>query len=78
MDEWDDGQCFHAHIVECINKHEQGHHTTNEHIKFTCSVNDDKYEEIISYNELMDFIQKNMKNDAIIWKFWKIVVAGHR
>ena len=24
----------------------------------------------------MDFIQKNMENDAIIWKFWKIV--GHQ
>ena len=76
MDEWDDGHCFHAHIVECINKHEQGHHTINKHIKFRCSVNDDEYEEIISYNELMDFIQKNTENDAIIWKFQKIV--GHQ
>ena len=58
------------------NEHEQGHHTMNEHIKFRCSVNDDEYKEIISYNELMDFIQKNMENDAIIWIFQKIV--GHQ
>ena len=41
----------------------------------TSSSDDDEYKEIVSYNELMDFIQKNMENDAIIWKFWKIV--GH-
>ena len=46
------------------------------HIKFRCSINDDEYKEIVSYNELMDFIQKNMENDAIIWKFQKIV--GHQ
>ena len=76
MDEWDDGRCFWACIVECINKHEQGHHTTDEHIKFRCSIKDDEYKEIISYNELMDFIQKNTENDAIVWKFQKIV--GHQ
>jgi hypothetical protein len=32
--------------------------------------------EVITYNELMDFIQKNEENDAIVWHLWQIV--GHQ
>jgi hypothetical protein len=49
-------------IVECISNHE--------------SNNEDEYEEIITYNELMDFIKKNQENDAIVWRFRRIV--GHQ
>ena len=28
------------------------------------------------YNKLMDFIQKNVENDDIVWKFWRI--NGHQ
>ena len=69
MDMRDDGQCFHAQIVEYIDEHMHNCHKTPEHMKFCCSINDDEYEDIISYNELMDFIQKNEENDAILWKF---------
>jgi hypothetical protein len=34
---------------------------------FRISVNEDAYEEIITYNELLDFIEKNHENDAIVW-----------
>ena len=66
MDTRNDGQRFHAQIVEYC-------HKTPEHMKFCCSINDDEYEDIISYNELMDFIQKNEENDAILWKFQWII-----
>jgi hypothetical protein len=29
------------------------------HVQFVCSVNDDDYEEILSYNEMMDYIEKD-------------------
>jgi hypothetical protein len=29
------------------------------HIQFVCSVNDDNYEEILSYNQLMDYSEKD-------------------
>jgi hypothetical protein len=29
------------------------------HVQFVCSVNDDDYQEILSYNELMDYIEKD-------------------
>jgi hypothetical protein len=38
-------------------------------VKFRISVNEDEYEEIITYNKLMDFIEKNQENDAIVWQF---------
>jgi hypothetical protein len=28
---------------------------------------------VITYNELMDFIQKNEENDAIVWHFRQII-----
>ena len=76
MDERSDGQRFRARIVECINDHETATQQTSEHVKFRCSINEDDYEEIITYNELMDFLQKNVENDAILWKYKRII--GHQ
>ena len=73
MDKWEDGLHFCTCIVEYIIEHEQGHNTNEENIKFWCSVNEDEYEEIITYNELMDFIQKNVENDNIVWKLHQII-----
>jgi hypothetical protein len=73
MDEQPDGQHFWAQIVECINNHESETQQTSEHVKFQCSINEDDYEEIITYNELMDFLQKNVENDAILWKYKRII-----
>ena len=73
MDERNDGQHFHAWIVKYIDKHMHNCHKTPEHMKFCCSINDDEYEDIILYNELMDIIQKNEENDTILWKFRRII-----
>jgi hypothetical protein len=43
---------------------------------FCISINEDEYEEIITYNQLLDFIQKNEENDKIVWRFKRIV--GHQ
>jgi hypothetical protein len=67
MDTQEDGQRFCAHIVECISNHESNVRHSDDHVKFRISVNEDEYEEIITYNELMDFIEKNQENDAIVW-----------
>jgi hypothetical protein len=66
MDTQEDSQRFHAHIVECISDHESNVCRSDDHVKFRISVNEDKYEEIIAYNKLMDFIEKNQENDAAI------------
>jgi hypothetical protein len=69
MDTQEDGQRFHAHIVECISDHKSNVRHSDDHVKFRISVNEDEYEEIITYNEVMDFIEKNQENNAIVWRF---------
>jgi hypothetical protein len=76
MDTQEDGQRLRAYIVEYISDHESNIRRSDDHVKFRISVNEDEYEEIITYNELMDFIEKNQENDAIVWRFRRIV--GHQ
>jgi hypothetical protein len=76
MDPQDNGQCFRAHIVNLVEDHQSKVCKLDDHHKFCISINDDQYEEVITYNELMDFIQKNEENDVIIWHFWQII--GHQ
>jgi hypothetical protein len=65
MDTQEDGQRFHAHIFECISDHKSNVRHSDDHVKFRISINEDEYKEIITYNELMDFIEKNQENVAI-------------
>jgi hypothetical protein len=67
MDTQEDSQRFCACIVECISDHKSNIRRSDDHVKFRISVNEDKYKEIITYNELMDFIEKNQEYDAIVW-----------
>jgi hypothetical protein len=67
MDTQEDGQRLRACIVECISDHEANVHHSDDHVKFRISVNEDGYKEIITYNELMDFIEKKQENNAIVW-----------
>ena len=76
LDAQEDGQRFRARIVEHIKDHESALKQSNDHHKFRISVNDDEYEEVISYNQLLDFIEKNTENDSIVWRFKRIV--GHQ
>ena len=76
MDTQEDGQKFRARIVECITKHESDVRRSDDHVQLRISVNEDEYEEIITYNELMDFIQKNAENDEVAWRFRRVV--GHQ
>jgi hypothetical protein len=61
MDTQEDGQRFCSHIVECISDHESNVSHSDDHVKFQISINEDEYKEIITYNELMDFIEKNQE-----------------
>jgi hypothetical protein len=67
MDTQEDGQRFRACIVECISDHESNVCHSDDHVKIRISVNEDEYEETITYNELLDFIENNQENDAIVW-----------
>jgi len=62
--------------VEYVANHDEKNKMDPEHIHFRCTVNDDQYKDIIMYNELMDYIQKNAKNNETLWCFKHI--SGHQ
>ena len=66
MDEQEDGQRYRARIVKVIQDHEGDLSTNTDRVKFLCSVNDK--EEIITYNEILDHLQKD-EEDKVVWKF---------
>jgi hypothetical protein len=70
----DHGQKHRARIVAAIEDHNANTEKKLERMRFVCSVNDDKYEEIMTYNQIMDHIEQ-LEEDAIVWRFKQI--AGH-
>jgi hypothetical protein len=68
-------------ICKRIGEHERELFQQPGHVQFVCSVNDDKYEEILSYNELMDYIEKDEQQHQDedgngFWNFKHIVGHG--
>jgi hypothetical protein len=71
----EDGQRFRARIVRAIQDHEQHLAKDEDHIHFLCSINDDQFEEIMSYNELLRSLKQDGENDTV-WRFrW---ITGHQ
>ena len=68
MDINENGEKFRAKIISAIKKHEAGLENHPDHLTFVCSVNDDEYEEILTYNEILHHIEKE-ENSDIVWKF---------
>jgi hypothetical protein len=67
-------------ICKRIGEHERELFRQPGHVQFVCSVNDDDYKEILSYNELMDYIEKDEQQHQDedgngFWNFKHIV--GH-
>ena len=73
MDEQEDGQRFRARIVEAIEKHDRDFAANEDVHKFRVSVNDDEYEELLSYDQVLQYITaRENDEDEIIWKFRRI------
>ena len=68
----EDGQRFRARIVRMIEDHDSDIEENPTRVKFVCSVSDDDLEEIIAYNEILDYIQKDDDDGEIVWKFRRI------
>ena len=71
----EDGQRFHARVIEAIGAKHQDIANHPAKVKFRCSVNDDEYEEIVSYNEIIGHLEKD-QHDEGLWKFKSI--SGHQ
>jgi hypothetical protein len=57
--------------VRAIEDHELEHEDDPERIKFLCSMNNDAFEAIVSYNEIVHFLEKDDAEDNV-WKFQRI------
>jgi hypothetical protein len=45
-----------------------------DHVKFVVSVNDNEFEDVVTYNELMDYFGKAKDEPGKLWKFLTILV----
>ena len=66
----DDGNRHRARIVEAIRDHSTK--VKENVLKFKVSMNNDAYEELLTYHEVMDHIAKE-EGQEILWKFKQIV-----
>ena len=53
-------------IAEAIQDHDKASKGNPEHIKFRHPVNEDQYEEFMTYNKILQYIEKYTE---IVWKF---------
>jgi ribulose 1,5-bisphosphate carboxylase large subunit-like protein len=58
MEEDDDGLCCHAHIIEVLDNHEKNVANNPVLKKFKCLIGEDKFQETLSYNKVMQHIEK--------------------
>ena len=72
LDEQPDGQRFRARIVELVDDHESKVEDNPTRLKFLCSINDGKAEELITYSKMLDYISRDQEN-TVVWKFRRIV-----
>jgi Reverse transcriptase (RNA-dependent DNA polymerase) len=66
-----DGSRVRAKIIEIIGEHWSALEEQPEHIRFRCLIDND-YEEIVAYNDIMDFIEADDGEDGM-WKFRRIL-----
>ena len=67
-----DGQVHRARIVKAVEDHEHAAANNPTGLKFKCSMNDDSYEDVLSYNQIMEYLEKDGDN-PVVWKFKRIV-----
>jgi Reverse transcriptase (RNA-dependent DNA polymerase) len=71
LDEQKDGQKHRAKIVKMSEDHETSVEENPTRLKFVLSVNNDKAEEIITYNKLLEYLA-HQEEDDVLWKFRRI------
>ncbi len=75
MEEDDDGLRDRARIIEVLEDHDTDVATNPLLKKFRCVIGEDKFEEILSYNEVMQHIEKANDDTHTLWKYKSI--SGH-
>src|SRR5688572_15061555 len=65
-------EVFHIRILEALKDHKGKlkEHPSNK--TFQCLMNNDAYEEIFTYQQIMDYLSKDQEH-PVMWKFNKII-----
>ncbi len=66
-----EGTIHRARIVEMIEDHQYSHENSRQHQRFKVSINDDAYEDVLTYGEIMDYINKDSEQE-VFWRFKRI------
>ena len=70
----EDGQRFRAKIIQKIVEHENTLEQEPDRIKFLVSIEMEKADEIVAYNDIANFIEEEMSNTADqLWTFKDII-----
>jgi hypothetical protein len=75
MKEDNDGLCSCARVIEVVEDHEQNVADNPTLKKFKCLVGEDEFEEILSYNKVMQHVEKDDDDGETFWKCKRI--TGH-
>ena len=67
----ENGQKFRAEIIECNGEFNDKLNSDPFHIKFRCSINDEQYGELMTYQQVMDLINQD-EEDPVYWSFKRI------
>ena len=72
MNKQEDGQQHRARIAELVEGHELDIEQHPERVKFKVSMNNDQYEELLTYQQVLDHILKD-EDTEVVWKYKQIV-----
>jgi len=75
LDPREDGQRFRARIVQAIQDQDTKLTANAERFKFWCSINDNQFEEILSYSAIFNYIEQQDDHGTRLWQFQRI--TGH-
>ena len=71
MEPQEDGTRYRARIVRALEDKEHELEINPDRTKFLCTMNNEAFEDVMSYNEIMEHINKDQE-DPTVWKFRKI------
>ena len=75
MDKQDDGQRYRARIAQIVEDFEGQVEKEPDRMKFKVSINNDEFEDLLSYQQVIDHITKD-ETSEVMWKYKRIV--GHQ
>ena len=60
-----------AKIAQKIIEHEESLHEHHEHVKFLVSIEGSKADEIVAYNDILEYLEEALLDDSTeqLWKF---------